>query len=94
MSVEIVVHLEVFSGRFVEQYPTAATEHFDIAGVVNGKTEQYLISESFFTADPRNKTIYFFTSLCGGALRVRKIPTNKKIGCFCVFPTRKNTPVF
>lgn len=37
VSIEIVKHLKIASGRFVEQHPARAAEHFDISLVVQRK---------------------------------------------------------
>ena len=57
IGVEVVIYLEVAFGSFMEKNPATATEHFDITGVVEWKTGNDLISQSFLATDPAHKAV-------------------------------------
>ena len=55
--IEVVIYLEVAFGSLMEKNPATAAEYFDITGVVEWKTGNDLISQSFLATDPAHKAV-------------------------------------
>ena len=66
--IEIVEYFKISTGVLMEQYPSTATKHFDIALVIQGKAGDDLISQGFFAAHPGHKTIDSLSPPFGGML--------------------------
>ena len=66
--IEIVEHFEISTGILMKEYPTTATEHFDVALVIQGKAGDDLISQGFLAAHPGHKTIDSLSPPFGGML--------------------------
>ena len=57
VSVEIIEHFKIVSGRFVKQHPARASEHFDISLVVQRKTGENFVPKGFLAAHPSHKAV-------------------------------------
>ena len=57
VSVKIVEHFKIVSGRLVEQHPARAAEHFDISLVVQRKPGKDFVPQGLFSANPCHKAV-------------------------------------
>ena len=55
--IEVVVYLEVSFGSLMEKNPATTAEYFDVTGIVEWKTGNDLISQSFLATDPAHKAV-------------------------------------
>ena len=84
--IEVVVYLEVSFGSFMEKNPATAAEYFDVTGIVEWKTGNDLISQSFLATDPAHKAVQgtpAFPQKAEGANS-----TQKTVLCACLHAKR------
>jgi hypothetical protein len=77
----------------MEKNPATAAEHFDITGVVEWKTGNDLISQSFFATDPAHKAVQgtpAFPQKAEGANNAQ----NKRPSCVLVYTQNGLTTLF
>lgn len=91
--IEVVVYLEVSFGSLMEKNPATAAEHFDVTGIVEWKTGNDLISQSFLATDPAHKAVQgtpAFPQKAEGANSTQ----NKRPSCVLVYTQNGLTALF
>ena len=84
--IEVVVYLEVSFGSFMEKNPATAAEYFDVTGIVEWKTGNDLISQSFLATDPAHKAVQGTPAFPQKAEGVNS--TQKTVLCACLHAKR------
>lgn len=91
--IEVVVYLEVSFGSLMEKNPATAAEYFDVTGIVEWKTGNDLISQSFLATDPAHKAVQgtpAFPQKAEGANSTQ----NKRPFCVLVYTQNGLTALF
>ena len=86
IGIEVVVYLEVSFGSLMEKNPATTAEYFDVTGIVEWKTGNDLISQSFLATDPAHKAVQgtpAFPQKAEGANS-----TQKTVLCACLHAKR------
>lgn len=89
VSVEIVEHFKIVSGRLVEQHPARAAEHFDISLVSERKAGENFFPKCFLSAHPCHKAVDGITSFAEASCAYGDRENKRSRFPCTVFHTRK-----
>ena len=90
VSVKIVEHFKIVSGRLVEQHPARAAEHFDISLVSERKAGENFFPKCFLSAHPCHKAVDEITSFAEASACRKPAESKKRPFSMYGFPYTQN----